>query len=500
MENKRASGILLHITSLPSAYGIGDLGPEAYRFADFLAASRQSLWQLLPLNPTGPIWGNSPYSSISAFAANTLLISPDILAGEGLLSKRDLQSKPEFAGHYCDYSRVSVYKEKLLHRAYEHFKVSGTHRREFESFCLEQSSWLDDFALFAVIRSRHKQKAWNTWEPKLRNRDQKSLKEIAASFELEIERVKFLQFLFFKQWLALKQYCNQKGIRLMGDIPIYVSFDSADVWKRPQIFKLDKNREPTHVAGVPPDYFSATGQLWGNPVYDWEALKRTGFAWWKERLRHNLVCFDMVRIDHFRGLVAFWEVKKGEPTAVRGHWRKVPWKEFFNALFAEFGDLPIIAEDLGLITDDVRRALRRLGFPGMKVLLFAFGEDNPLHPYLPHTLQENCVIYTGTHDNNTARGWFEAEARPEEKERLKRYLGRQVPPEQIHWELIRLGMLSVARMAIFPLQDVLGLDASARMNVPSTPQGNWQWRVLPQQLTPEVSAVLAEMAYVYGRT
>jgi 4-alpha-glucanotransferase len=496
---KRGSGILLHITSLPSCYGIGDLGPGAYQFVDFLVKSKQSFWQILPINPTISACGHSPYSSISAFAGNTLLISPKLLLDEGLLTDNDLLSKDEFSDSACDYEAAVVFKERILHRAYEHFKINKKYKKAFDKFCKENSKWLDDYALFYAIRKDHNEKAWNTWDMALRDWQPQTLGEVKKELEAEIEKEKFLQFLFFKQWVDLKKYCNDKGIALIGDIPIYVNYDSADVWANSNIFKLDVNKQPTHVAGVPPDYFSDTGQLWGNPVYRWDKLKELKYQWWIDRIEHNLKCFDYIRIDHFRGLVAYWEVKYGESTAIKGQWKKVPVKDFFNTLFKNFADLPIIAEDLGIITDDVKQSLKHFGFPGMKVLLFAFGEDNSRHPYLPHNFIENCVVYTGTHDNNTSRGWFEKEAGHDEKERVYRYLGRHVESSKVHLDLVRLAMASISVLAIFPMQDILGLDESARMNVPSTSRGNWWWRLKQDQLKPHISDMLSEMTYVYGR-
>ena len=500
MLKERSSGILLHISSLPSDYGIGDLGPKAYEFVDFLSDSGQSIWQILPLNPTISACGHSPYSSISAFAANTLFISPQKLVEDGLLKKTDLNKKPSFHQNACDFDKAITFRSGLFNKAYESFKSDNIKRREFDSFCFQHKSWLDNFSLFKVIREINRQRPWSDWQPDLRNREDQALERIESEHNFEIEKVKFLQFLFFKQWFQLKQYCNSKGVKLLGDIPIYVSYDSADVWKNHDIFKLNKDKELKFVAGVPPDYFSKTGQLWGNPVYDWDALKKTNFKWWVARVKHNLSLFDLVRIDHFRGLVAFWQVPRGEATAIRGEWKKVPVKDLFNTLFEHFKDLPIIAEDLGIITDDVRQELARLGFPGMKVLMFAFGEENPMHPYLPHTYQENCLVYTGTHDNNTFLGWFANDAREDEKKRLIRYIGHTTEQSNLHWEMIRIAMDSKAFMSIFPLQDILGLGARARMNVPSKPKGNWAWRFTKDELTPEVRVKLRDLTEKYKRS
>ncbi len=497
--SRRRSGILLHITSLPSPYGIGDLGPGAYAFVDFLAGTRQTAWQVLPLNPTNPVYGNSPYSSVSAFAGNTLLVSPDLLLEEGFLSRKDLEPVPSFPKDRCDFPAVIFYKERLLEQAYQHFIKNGKERGAFESFCSENGSWLEDFSLFILIKKHHAGKIWHEWPHELRDRAPKFLEAVKTEYFSELEKEKFWQYLFFKQWYLLKAYCEEKCVQLIGDLAIYVSLDSADVWATPGFFKLDEEKRPVFVSGVPPDYFSATGQLWGNPVYRWDVLRRSGYQWWVERIAHHLRLFDFLRIDHFRGLVAYWEVPAKEETAINGKWVKVPVGDFFTTLRKHFPSLPIVAEDLGLITPDVRKVMHRFGLPGMKVLIFAFTENNPAHPYLPHTYEKNCLVYTGTHDNNTVRGWFESEASPEDRERLFRYLGGEVPAKEIHWALIRLAMMSVANLVVIPMQDVLGLGDEARMNRPSVAQGNWEWRVLPERITERMSQRLLEMTETYGR-
>ncbi len=498
MAKARGSGILLHITSLPSPFGIGDMGPSAYRFVDLLAQTKQKYWQVLPLNPTNPACGYSPYSSTSAFAGNTALISPELLKDDGFLSQDDVQGQ-SFDPHKCEYDRACALKEGLFQKAYKKFKSLKEPREDYKEFCAANKDWLDDFVLFDTIRGVTKGQVWNTWKNGLKNREKKALQEIKKANKDEIEKKKFLQFLFFKQWKALRAYCNQKGIKIIGDIPIYVNFDSADVWTNPSIFKLNENKEPVFVSGVPPDYFSKTGQLWGNPVYNWEALKATGFDWWKRRMGLNLGLFDIIRVDHFRGLVSYWEVPAGEETAVNGKWADVPAIEFFDELKKSVPHLDLIAEDLGSITPEVKKILTHYKFPGMKVLLFAFNENNPFHPYLPHTFQRNWVVYTGTHDNNTVRGWFENEASHDDKNRLNKYLGHEVHAHTVNWELIRLAMMSVADIALFPLQDILGLGQDARMNVPSTPSGNWVWRFTPEQVSDEAKWRLAELTDTYGR-
>ena len=499
IQRRRGSGILLHITSLPSPYGVGDVGPGAFAFAEFLAQSKQSCWQVLPLNPTRPVYGNSPYSSVSAFAGNTLLISPDRLIEEGLLSRGDLEPIPPFSEVRCDFSEAIRYKEKLLERAYQKFSELGKGRESFDAFCFENSSWLEDYALFIVLKDKLNGLIWNQWPKELRDRDLASLRAIQQECRNQLEKEKFWQYLFYKQWQSLKNYCHEKGVHLFGDLPIYVSLDSADVWANPSLFKLDREKRPVFVSGVPPDYFSKTGQLWGNPVYRWSLLKKSGYWWWRERIAHNLLLLDVLRIDHFRGLVAYWEVPAGEKTAINGRWVKVPVKDFLDTLNIHFPHLPIVAEDLGVITPDVREVMDQFALPGMKVLVFAFGEDNPMHPYLPHTYEKNFLVYTGTHDNNTVRGWFEEEASPEDKRRVFRYLGREVPVEQIHWALIRLAMMSVATSVILPMQDVLGLGGEARMNRPSVAHGNWEWRLRPGEITPWVSERLLEITETFGR-
>ncbi|MFH1025056.1 MAG: 4-alpha-glucanotransferase [Nitrospirota bacterium] len=497
--NKRGSGILLHITSLPSPFGIGDLGPWAYRFADFLSQTKQRYWQILPLTPTDLISGNSPYNSISASAGNTLLISPDMMVASGFLTKEDIAAPPGFPDGRCDYAAVIPYKMRLFHLAYERFKMNKHERNPYEEFCSLQKEWLEDFALFVVIKNHCNRQAWSEWTKGLRDRSPEDLAKIKNDCYDEIEREKFLQYLFFKQWFSLKQYCNERGIKFIGDIPIYVNFDSADVWTHTKIFKLDKVKKPLSVAGVPPDYFSNTGQLWGNPIYRWDVLKATGFKWWFQRIAHNLQIVDVLRIDHFRGFVAFWEVPSTEKTAVNGTWVKAPAVDFFTTLLKKFPVDSFIAEDLGVITSDVREIMNRFGFQGMRILLFAFGEDLPTHPYLPHNYVLNCIVYTGTHDNNTARGWFDNETSPQDRQRLFRYLGNEVSGEQVPKKLIRLAMMSVANTVITPMQDILSLGEEARMNRPSVTDGNWEWRLLSDQLSPASVSWLREITEMYAR-
>ena len=496
---KRSSGILLHVSSLPSRYGIGDLGPEAYKFADFLAASKQSYWQILPLNPTETGHGNSPYSSMSTFAANTLLISPEFLVEDGFLLPEDIASPPAFQDGGVDYETVTEFKTRLLDLSWERSKPNLKKEHDYYTFCAANELWLPDYALFKVLKAYCNKTPWNEWPVPLRDRDAHALDEARTKFHEDIEREMFCQYLFSRQWSRLKAYCNDKGIQIIGDIPIYVNQDSAEVWRFPHIFRLNADKTPTEVAGVPPDYFSQTGQRWGNPVYNWDELKNSGYGWWIQRMERTFALYNVVRIDHFRGLVAYWEIPAHEQTAVNGKWVEAPARDFFNTLLKHFACFPVIVEDLGTITPDVKEVMEQFSFPGMKVLLFAFGENNPKHIYLPHMYAENYVAYTGTHDTNTLRGWFDRETTQEQKQKVFSYIGHEVQPHDIHWAMIRLLMLSRAYLTIIPLQDVLCLGEEARMNKPSTLQGNWRWRLLPGQLNAELSRSLGDLTWTYGR-
>jgi 4-alpha-glucanotransferase len=495
----RASGILCHITSLPSPFGIGDLGPWAYRFADFLAEARQAYWQILPLTPTNPVHGNSPYDSHSAFAGNPLLISPELLLGEDLLKPEDLEEHPPFPDGRVDYKTIASHKARLLDKAFQRYQSRGAPDSGFEKFCYQNAAWLDDYSLFVALKTHFEGAPWPDWPEPVRDREKSALTQWKKRCRDEINKEQLFQYFFFKQWTALKEYCNGKNILFIGDMPIYVSGDSADVWTHPHFFKLDKHKRPTAVAGVPPDYFSATGQLWGNPVYRWDVLKETGYAWWLKRLRHNLACFDRVRLDHFRGFVAYWEVPAGERTAKNGRWVKAASDEFFANLVLKFPGVSFFVEDLGLITPDVRGVMKRFGFAGMRLLLFAFGDDMAANPYALHNHEKSSVVYTGTHDNNTVHGWFVEEASADERARLSAYVGHTVSAEEVHWELTRLCFMSVADTAIMPLQDLLGLGSEARMNRPATTEGNWAWRFVPEQIAPSLSAKLSKLAEIYGR-
>ncbi len=495
----RSSGLLLHITCLPSNFGIGDMGPEAYHFVDFLSDSGMRYWQILPLTAMKCGGEYSPYDCISAFAGNKYLISPVMMQSAGYLSVQDLRSIPHFAKSRVDYVTAIRFKDRLFEKAYSFFDRTGTGRRNYLRFCRRSRSWLDDFALFIVLQRRSGGKSWVEWPVHWRKRNKTTLASLREAYKDDIEREKFLQFVFAEQWHALKAYSARRKIRIIGDMPIYVDFDSADVWSHPRIFKLGKDMKHRFVSGVPPDYFSDTGQLWGNPVYDWDVMRRTGYRWWVDRVAHNLSLFDCIRLDHFRGLVAYWQVSSHAKTAKNGKWVKAPAADFLKTLYRKFPVLPLIAEDLGTITPDVRQIIRQFGLPGMKVLLFAFGNGSAANPYLLHNHIKNCVVYTGTHDNNTVRGWFENEASLKEKQRLYSYLGRKVSAQHVHEEFLRLAMMSVANTAIIPMQDILGLGSIAHMNRPATIKGNWRWRLATDYSESVSVARLRSMNEIYGR-
>jgi 4-alpha-glucanotransferase len=502
----RSSGILLHPTSLPGPFGIGDLGSEAYAFADFLRESGQSLWQVLPLGPTG--YGDSPYACYSAFAGNTLLISPEQLIAEGLLPRSDLPAATLLSSERVDFAQVHALKNDLLRTAYERYKrtTDTVLRSAFETFAQKHADWLEDYALFRALKDAHGGIAWNHWEPALVRRTPAALARAREQLRDQVEAQMFYQFLFFRQWFALKNYCHHCGIQLVGDLPIFVAHDSADVWTNPEEFKLDKNGTPIVVAGVPPDYFSSTGQLWGNPLYHWERMLDEGFKWWIERVRATLSVVDIVRVDHFRGFAACWEIPGGDQTAERGQWVEAPGRALFTAIRKTLGDLPIIAEDLGVITPDVVALRDEFGFPGMRILQFGFGSDTH-NIDLPHNYAPNLVAYTGTHDNDTTSGWFRSEA-GEGSTRTAKQIERErtfcldylnSDGKQIHWDFIRAVQASVANTAIVPLQDVLGLGTEARMNLPNSTEGNWSWRYKTGALTDEIGERLRELTSLYGR-
>ena len=494
---ERSSGILFHPTSLPGKYGIGTLGKEAYAFIDFLKKSRQKLWQIFPLGPTG--YGDSPYQSFSSFAGNPYLIDFDLLIEAHLLSEEDLRDV--FFGdneEYIDYGAVYNQKYPLLRKAYENFKSSDNHemRENLEHFKRENASWLNDYSLYISLKNHFNGLPWNEWAHDIKNREHGAMEHYKNELADDIEYHNFIQFLFFKQWGDVKRYANENGIKIIGDIPIFVAADSSDAWANPEIFLFDEERKPVKVAGVPPDYFSATGQLWGNPLYNWQKLKETNYSWWVERVRANLSTCDIIRIDHFRGFEAYWAVPYGDDTAINGQWEPGPGIDLFNAIKSQLGELPIIAEDLGLMTQGVIDLREATGFPGMKILGFAFdsGEEND---YLPHTYTKNCVVYTGTHDNDTLIGWFQ-KAKEEDRQFARDYLNSR-SDDEIHWNAIRGAWSSVANMAISPVQDFLGLGSEARINTPGVAAGNWQWRLRHGVLTDELAKRIAKLTRVYSR-
>lgn len=494
---KRGSGILLHVSSLPSSFGVGDLGPSAYRFADFLETSGQSFWQVLPLTLTDTFYGNSPYSSISAFAGNEIFISPESLFENGYISRQTLDGVRVLDSDKVDYVLCSKNKALLLGEAYSNFKKNDP-PDGYENFIRDNESWLDDFALFRAIKHHFGGSPWYDWPDHLKHRESSALEDFMRKERDLINREKFKQFIFMRQWSNLKEYCNNKGIQIIGDMPIYVIHDSVEVWKHPDIFQLDANKMPSFIAGVPPDYFSETGQLWGNPLYDWENLKRSNFEWWKKRLEHNFRLFDMTRIDHFRGLIAYWKIPAGSENAINGRWADVPFKKFFNALLKRFAFLPIIVEDLGTITSDVREIVKDYDLPGMKVLLFAFGDDDPQHPYLPHMYSKNCLAYTGVHDTNTVKGWYENECGEEQIGRICNYLEIEKNDADLNWKMIRSLMMSVADKVIVPMQDLLGLSSEGRMNHPGGGD-NWGWKLKSRDIVEGLDRKLFEMTRKYGR-
>ena len=503
----RGYGLLLHISSLPSAYGIGDLGPAAHEFAAVLARAGASVWQFLPLHPTSTFIGNSPYSSPSAFAGNPLFISPEYLVRDGYVSHADLDCAcmclaggaltPE-PGR-VDFAAVTAHRNHLLCAAYERNCHTLQGNAAFHNFCRMHDYWLHDYARFVSLKEEHGGAAWIDWPKELRRRDPKALLAWDAHAFHAVMREKFIQFLFFSQWKSLREACNRAGVALLADIPIYVTHDSADVWANPQFFHLDDTMRPVAVSGVPPDYFSETGQRWGTPLYNWELLEREDFFWWKRRLGHTLLVADMARLDHFRGFCGYWEIPAEEETAVNGRWRKAPAKAFFSSLREHFNGLPFVAENLGVITDDVRQTMRDFSLPGMHVLQFAFGGDTPAeNPDIPHRHEALSVVYTGTHDNAPTRAWF-AGIPHQERMNLLTYIGRDAHLETATATLARLAFASVAECAVLPAQDALDLGAEARMNTPGVAAGNWAWRLVPGQMTSESLAWLTEYARVYGR-
>jgi 4-alpha-glucanotransferase len=491
----RACGILLPVPSLPGGYGSGDLGKPAHDFVDFLSRSGQTIWQVLPLTVTDGALGNSPYSSPSAFAGNPLCISPDDLVTRGLLLRDELSGHPAFPEDRIDYGPARAFREEILRIAFSRFSPG----EEYGAFLREQEHWLEDYVLFTALKGIYKGTPWNGWPEKIRGRDETALREAAGDLRGELDYLRFVQYIFFSQMKSLRAKCREAGVELIGDLPIYVNYDSADVWSRQSFFCLGGDLLPTEVAGVPPDYFSETGQLWGNPLYNWDTLKKNGFSWWIRRLRHSLSLFDTVRIDHFRGLLAYWAIPFGDKTAERGTWRPVPSADFFNAVRKELPSPPFLAENLGVITPDVTEAMESMGFPGMAVALFAFGGGMRDNPHIPHNYRRELAAYTGTHDNNTIEGWYSEDATGDELQAFREYTGRSAGGESAADTIIRLVLSSVAERAVVPLQDYLGLGSEGRMNTPSVPSGNWEWKARQEHLSGELSGRMANLAAIYGR-
>jgi 4-alpha-glucanotransferase len=495
MALERSSGLLLHITSLPSYGGIGDLGPAAYAFADFLAAAKQRLWQVLPLSPTG--YGNSPYAALSAFAGNPLLISLEKLVQDGWIAEDRIAGLPGHSGN-VHFEEVEQRKWPLLLEAARHFLVHHDDQQwaRFQRFREENAFWLADYARYSVLRQRFSSGYWLSWPKEFAQRDPEALRALQQESRDDLEVEQAIQFAFDEQWKALRSYCAERDIRFIGDVAIFVNFDSADVWTHPEIFELRDDLTPIRVAGVPPDYFSATGQRWGNPIYKWDVLERRGFDWWVDRMRRTHALYDIIRLDHFRGFEAYWAIPAEDETAIHGEWVKAPGDALFTALRAQLGNLPLIAEDLGLITREVDALREQFGLPGMRVLQFGFS-DRSAHNYLPHRYETNTVVYTGTHDNDTTLGWWDHGVTESEKMAVHLYLNPA--PHDVVWSLIRAASTSVADVCIFPVQDVLVLGSEARMNTPAIPENNWTWRMAPDALSSQQAHGLAQLAELTDR-
>ncbi len=498
---QRSSGVLLHVTSLPSDFGIGDLGPWSYRFVDLLSKSNQHYWSILPIHPTSTQYGNSPYHSTSAFAGNTLLVSPEILVEEGLLAKEDIETLKQPDGR-IDFKTVTAIKEKMLKKVYLNFSQNKTraikvNECDFKKFCVENSNWLDDYALFRALEGAT-EKPWYLWPSRLRDREAKALAQKGAELKNNVDQEKFAQFIFSRQWNSLKEYCQTKEVSIFGDLPFYMSHDSVDVWVHPKLFRLDNKKRPKYVGGVPPDYFSKSGQRWGNPTYNWKELEKTHFQWWISRIQRNLKLCNILRFDHFRGFTAYWQIHASLKTAKKGRWIRSPSKSFFKALRMFFPNLPFVAEDLGLITSNVQENLAVLGIPGMKVLVFAFNGslDNS---NLPINHAKNSVVYTGTHDTNTVKGWFIDEATYQEKECFFKYVGGKISKNQVSFEFIKLALASKANLTIIPMQDLLSLGSEARINCPAKPSQNWEWRLKNEELASENFEDFRKLTEASGR-
>lgn len=491
----RASGILMPIFSLPSKYGIGCFSQEAYTFVDQLGEAGQSYWQILPLGPTG--FGDSPYQSFSTFAGNPYFIDLESLIQAGLLKTEECEAY-DFGddSRYVDYEKIYRSRFRILKKAYERSSIKRD--RSFHTFIIENAYWLDDYALYMAIKNSFGEVSWSEWDEEIRLRNPQALEMYREKLEHEVEFYKFLQFIFSTQWKKLKKYANQNGIKIIGDIPIYVAFDSADSWSHPELYQFDSSETPVAVAGCPPDGFSKEGQLWGNPLYDWEYHKKTSYAWWTQRIAYCFKLYDVVRLDHFRGLDQYYSIPFGKPNAKYGCWKKGPGMDLLRSVTAKLGKLDIIAEDLGFVTDSVRRLVQESGYPGMKVLEFAF-DSREKSNYLPHNYDSNCVVYTGTHDNDTVKGWYRS-LPPEDRQLSVEYMGNEkTDPEDIHWDFIRMALSSVAKLAIIPIQDYLGLGSEARINRPSTVGGNWKWRLQKGELTEELLHKINRLTELYGR-
>lgn len=496
MKFERSAGILLHPTSLPGRYGIGDIGNEAFNFVNFLEDSGQKLWQVFPLGPTG--YGDSPYQCFSAFAGNPNLVSPEKLVEDGLLSFDEIDAYPQDNPHKIDFGHVIHYKKLILKKAYHNFKNQNGFTEVFNLFCRENKEWLDDFSFFMAAKDFHNGELWTKWDKELVIRDKNAMEKWKAKLDDDINYHKFVQFQFFTQWKRLKEYANNKGIKIIGDIPIFVAYDSSDVWANNKIFTLDKEGNLEFVAGVPPDYFSETGQLWGNPLFIWEEMEKDDFKWWRERLSKLLELVDIIRIDHFRGFEAFWKIPGNAPTAQTGKWIKAPGEKFFNTLKKYLGELPILAEDLGVITREVEALRDKFGFPGMKILQFAFGTGME-RKFLPHNILPDSVVYTGSHDNDTTRAYFEKEKIADNDifSHAQKYLDYY--GDDMVQKLIKTAYASAADIVIIPMQDVLNLGGEARMNFPGKPGGNWTWRFTWQQVPDYLAGFYKELTELYER-
>jgi 4-alpha-glucanotransferase len=499
-QEKRGAGVLLHITSLSSSFGIGDFGPQAFAFVDFLKSNDQQYWQILPLTTTESTQGYSPYSATSCMAGNVLLISPELLVKDKLVTRSLINKYKIINNGKVNFQEASKVKSNILERAYENFQITrySELHNDFEKFIKKENFWLDDYTLYVILKKQHSQTPWYTWPNHFKLRDAERLQQYTKDHSEELLKEKWFQFIFYRQWHSLKQYINTKNIKIFGDLPFYVSYDSADVWAYPQYFSLNKKGGMEGVAGVPPDYFNDNGQLWGMPVFRWEALKKNNYDWWMMRIRKNMELYDLLRFDHFRAFSNYWDVPASEKTAKFGKWKEGPGNDFFNKVKKEFPTMPFVAEDLGDIDDNVHKLRDTFNLPGMKVLQFGFGDNMPVSDHIPHNFKINFVAYTGTHDNNTTCGWFKENAGTIVQKNLTGYFGRTITRNNVHLELIKQVYASVARIAIIPIQDLLGLDEKARINTPASTANNWQWRLKHDQLK-NISPLYKEWITVYNR-